>query len=230
MTIERLNNIQLINADCMDVLRELPDNAFDLAIVDPPYSNAGGEVERTGGSWAKKYGKNIKRWDIAPSAEYFEQLMRVSRNQIIWGGNYFQLPPTRCFVIWKKLTISESFTMSMCEYAWTSFDANAKVFECMPQGKPGEQRIHPCQKPVELYTWLLKRYAKAGDKILDTHLGSGSICLAADAMGFELTGIELDPEYYDAAKERLIKQQSEPQLFAAEDFVCSAQESSSYLF
>lgn len=230
MTIEHLNNIRLINADCMDVLRELPDNAFDLAIVDPPYSNAGGEVERTGGSWAKKYGNNIKRWDIAPTAEYFEQLMRVSRNQIIWGGNYFQLPPTRCFVIWKKLTISESFTMAMCEYAWTSFEANAKVFECMPQGKPGEKRLHPCQKPVELYTWLLKRYAKRGDRILDTHLGGGSICLAADAMGFELTGIELDPEYYNAAKERLMKQQSEQQLFETEDLVDYTQKSGGYLF
>lgn len=174
METRQKDNIVLIHGDCMDYMRSLPDNAFDLAVVDPPYSKAGGSVERTGGTLAAKYGTSIRNWDIAPTDEYFRELFRVSRNQIIWGGNYFNLPPTRCFLIWRKLSISENFTMAMAEYAWTSFDGNAKVFDCAPQGKKNDPRIHPCQKPIALYKWILERYAKQGDRILDTHLGSGS--------------------------------------------------------
>lgn len=201
--MDRIGNINLIHGGCMDYLRSLPDNAFDLAIVDPPYSNENGKVWRTGGTWASKYGTAIKKWDTAPSDEYFVELCRVSRNQIVWGGNYFNLPPTRCFIVWRKLSISEKFTMAMAEYAWTSFDSNAKVFECAPQGTKKDPRIHPCQKPVALYKWLLERYAKEGDKILDTHLGSGSSSISAYELRFEFTGIEIDETYYNGAVDRL---------------------------
>lgn len=203
METRQKDNITLIHGDCMDYMRSWPDNAFDLAVVDPPYSKAGGNVGRTGGTWAAKYGTSIRNWDIAPSDEYFKELFRVSRNQIIWGGNYFNLPPTRCFLIWRKLSISENFTMAMAEYAWTSFDGNAKVFDCAPQGKKNDPRIHPCQKPIALYKWILKRYAKEGDKILDTHLGSGSSAIAAYDLGFEFVGIEIDDTYYKGAVDRL---------------------------
>lgn len=191
----------MLHGDCMEYLRQCPDNAFDLAIVDPPYSKAGGSVERTGGTWAAKYGTSIRNWDIAPSDEYFKELFRVSRNQIIWGGNYFNLPPTRCFLIWQK-HIPENFTMAMCEYAWTSFDANAKLFKYTSVGKKNDPRIHPCQKPIALYKWLLERYAKPGDKILDTHLGSASSAIAAWELDFDFTGIEIDNDYYESAVKR----------------------------
>ena len=213
MLTETFDKITLINGDCFDYMRTLPDNAFSLAVVDPPYSKANGNVERTGGTWAAKYGTSIRDWDIAPSDEYFKELFRVSRNQIIWGGNYFGLPPTRCFLVWRKLSISENFTMAMAEYAWTSFNANAKVFECAPQGNAKEPRTHPCQNPVALYAWILQNYAKEGDKILDTHLGSGSSAIAAHNLGFEFTGIEINQEYYEAAKQRLIKHQQQLTLF-----------------
>lgn len=202
----------LIHGDCMDYMRSLPDNAFDLAIVDPPYSKVGGGVYRTGGTWAAKYGTSIRNWDVAPSDEYFKELFRVSRNQIIWGGNYFNLPPTRCFLVWRKLSISEKFTMAMAEYAWTSFDSNAKVFDYAPQGKKNDPRIHPCQKPIALYRWILERYANEGDKILDTHLGSGSSAIAAYDLGFEFVGIEIDETYYNAAVKRFNEHVARPRL------------------
>lgn len=161
------------------------------------------EVERTGGGYAEEYGSKVKHWDIAPTEKYFDELSRVSKNQIIWGGNYFLLPPTRCFLVWRKLTISESFTMAMCEYAWTSFNDNAKWIEIAPQGTKGKERFHPTQKPEKLYAWILNNYAKKGFKILDTHLGSGSIAIACYDMGYDLTGYEIDKDYYDAAVKRL---------------------------
>jgi len=161
------------------------------------------KATRTGGGYAEKYGKKIEHWDIAPSPEYFKELFRVSQNQIIWGGNYFSLPPTRCFAIWRKLTISESFTMAMCEYAWTSFNDNAKWIELAPQGKAGEKRFHPTQKPVALYRWLLQQYAKPGDKIIDTHAGSASSLIACIEAGYEYIGFEIDKDYYTAACERI---------------------------
>ena len=142
-------------------------------------------------------------WDIAPSQEYFDELFRVSKNQIIWGGNYFNLPPTRCFLIWRKLSIPEKFSMAMCEYAWTSFNANAKVFECVPQGTKKDPRFHPTQKPIKLYQWIMNNYAKQGFRILDTHLGSGSSAIAAYDLGFEFVGIEIDDTYYKGAVDRL---------------------------
>lgn len=158
------------------------------------------EIERRGGQWASKYGNNINNWDIAPPQEYFDELFRVSKNQVIWGGNYFELPPTRCFLVWRKLTISENFTMAMAEYAWTSFNANAKVFEKAPQDKA---RFHPTQKPVELYEWILANFAKDGDKILDTHVGSASSLIACHNMGFQYVGFEINETYYKLSKERL---------------------------
>ena len=147
--------------------------------------------------------KKILAWDVAPGDDYFRELFRVSRDQIIWGGNYFTLPPARCFVVWRKLTITEQFTMSMAEYAWTSFNDNAKVFECAPQGSASETRIHACQKPVKLYAWLLGKYAKPGYKILDTHVGSASSLIACHNAGLQYWGFEIDPTYYAQAKERL---------------------------
>ena len=224
------------NRDCMDAMREFPDNFFNLAIVDPPYgggfTEGGGckgwftkyhtdgknigegvrfgglfdrykEDEQNGGNVGDKVRKKIIAWDVAPGDDYFQELFRVSRNQIIWGGNYFNLPPTRCFIVWRKLTISEKFTMAMAEYAWTSFNENAKVFECAPQGTANETRFHATQKPVKLYQWLLKHYAHDGDKILDTHVGSASSLIACHRAGLEYWGYEIDPIYYAKAKERL---------------------------
>ena len=195
------------NMDCVVAMKEFPDKFFDIAIVDPPYGDGGKDI---GGG--KRFGQRFDRykengeditWDIAPDEDYFKELFRVSRDQIIWGGNYFQLPPTRNFIVWRKLTISETFSMAMAEYAWCSINGNAKVFECAPQGKTGEMRFHPTQKPIALYTWLLKQYAKPGMKILDTHVGSASSLIACHRAGLEYWGFEIDPTYYKAAKERL---------------------------
>ena len=150
----------------------------------------------------EKIRKKIIAWDVEPKQEYFNELFRVSRNQIIWGGNYFSLPPARCFLIWRKLTISENFSMAMAEYALTSFNSNAKVFECAPQDPTGE-RFHPTQKPIKLYDWILQHYAKEGDKILDTHVGSASSLIAFENHGFDYVGFEIDEYYYKKAQERL---------------------------
>lgn len=160
------------------------------------------KIERTGGKYAEKYGCKISHWDVAPSQDYFKELARVSKNQIIWGGNYFDLPPTRCFLVWRKLTISDQFSMAMVEYAWTSFSENAKWVEMAPQGTKKEQRFHPTQKPIKLYGWILNNYAKPGMRILDTHLGSGSSAIAAHSFGCDFVGCELDKDYYDAAVNR----------------------------
>ena len=145
-------NTEVYNMDCMEYMRTLPDKAFQLAIVDPPYGLDRKSTQGAGKLKNRELNKAdiARRWDTAPTEEYFKELRRVSENQIIWGGNYFPLPPTRCFLIWRKLTISENFTMAMAEYAWTSFNSNAKVFEFAPQGKAGDTRFHPTQKPVEL--------------------------------------------------------------------------------
>lgn len=158
-----------------------------------------------------KVRKKIVAWDVAPKEEYFQELFRISRNQIIWGGNYFSLPPTRCFLILRKTNIPENFSMAMCEYAWTSFNGNAKVFDFNMQGQPG--RFHPTQKPVELYEWILTRFAKEGDKILDTHLGSGSSRIAAYNLGFDFVGCEIDREYYEKQEERFAAHTAQMSLF-----------------
>ena len=210
------------NCDCMEAMREYPDKYFDLAIVDPPYGSGGveeWEKKTRFGSCFDKYkkpgrtgdGKKIIDWDIAPGKEYFDELFRISKHQIIWGGNYFNehIPSNRNFIIWRKLTISKSFSMAMAEYAWTSLNGNAKVFECTPQGTKAEPRFHPTQKPVALYEWLLSQYANKGDKILDTHAGSGSSLIACHRMGFEITAFEIDKEYYQKAKARLEEEKAQ---------------------
>lgn len=173
--------------------------------------HGGGKPERTGGTWAAKYGKKIIAWDVAPGKEYFEQLFRVSRQQIIWGGNYFELPATRCFLVWDKCQ-SVNFSMAMAEYAWCSFNDNAKIFRKPPMGKPGE-RFHPTQKPVELYAWIFARYAKPGMRILDTHLGSGSSRIAAYDAGLDFEGYEIDKTYFDKQEERFKKHTQQINMF-----------------
>ena len=166
---------------------------------------------RTGGTWSTKYQTNggifdhdIRHWDIAPEPVYFEQLWRISKNQIIWGGNYFDLPPTRCFIVWRKRNIpTEGFTMAPVEYAWTSFNRNAECFEKSSAGTPSKPRIHPTQKPVELYMWLLDKFAEPGMRILDTHVGSGSSLIACERMGFEYVGFEINRTYYRIASNRI---------------------------
>lgn len=183
--------------DCMEGMKSFPDKYFELAIVDPPYGIGDGKLT-SGGTWASKYKSGDAGWDTTPPPQYFEELFRVSKNQIIWGGNYFNLPPTRCFLIWDK--VAHMQTLSDCEFAWTSFDANAKIFQhCR---NTSEKRIHITQKPVKLYEWLLKNYAKPGDKILDTHLGSGSSRIAAYQFGFDFWGYEIDPDYFKESDER----------------------------
>lgn len=199
---------QVFNRDCMEAMKEFPDKFFELAIVDPPYG-IGDKKLTQGGTWATKYKTGDAAWDIAPTKEYFSELVRVSENQIVWGGNYFNLPPTRCFLIWDKKAHME--TLADCEYAWTSFDSNAKIFQHVRN--TNEQRIHITQKPIALYKWLLKNYAKEGDKILDTHLGSGSSRIAADSLGFDFWGYELDKEYFDASCKRFDQYKAQLNLF-----------------
>ena len=144
--------------------------------------------------------KKIISWDYAPNEEYFKELFRVSKNQIIWGGNYFILPPTRCFLIWEKTNVPENFTMAMAEYAWCSIQGNAKIFKYSAVGQEG--RFHPTQKPIALYEWILSKYAKQGDKILDTHLGSGSSRIACYNGGYDFWGYEIDKEYFEKQEQR----------------------------
>lgn len=157
---------------------------------------------------------NMKFGDenVAPAPEYFEALFRVSKNQIIWGGNYFLLPPTRGFIVWDKF-VGEDFSMAMCEYAWTSFNRNAKKVAVSPIGTARDPRVHPTQKPVKLYKWLLGNCAEPGQSILDTHMGSGSIAIACHDLGFDLTACELDADYFNAAMERIETHKKQGTLF-----------------
>lgn len=185
-----------LNIDCMDYMETIPDKYFDLAIVDPPYGININKSGRLG-----HYGGLGKTWDNSvPDDKYFDELFRVSKNQIIWGGNYFDLPPTRCFLIWDKQQ-PQNVSFASCEFAWTSFNLSAKTFYKRPQNAD-IYRIHPTQKPISLYQWLLNNYAKKGDKILDTHLGSGSSRIAAYKLGFDFVGCELDEEYFEAQEKR----------------------------
>jgi site-specific DNA-methyltransferase (adenine-specific) len=203
------DKITITNEDNMLLMARYPDNYFDLAIVDPPYRDTNQPTKdmRNNGS--------MKSLEGRPQKEYFDELVRVSKNQIIWGANNFQLPQFMGFIVWKKLTISEDFTMSMAEIASLSngLSTTSKIFEYAPQGKKEDPRIHPTQKPKELYKWILDKYAKQGDKILDTHLGSGSIAIACHDYGFELTACELDKEYYDKAIQRIQNYVAQQKLF-----------------
>ena len=199
---------QVFNRDCMEAMREFPDKFFELAIVDPPYGI--GEKLVNGGTWARERKSEYSEWDKVPNPEYFNELFRVSEHQIIWGGNYFDLPPCRCFIVWDKPQMRIP-TMADCEFAWTSFDSVAKIASILQE--KGKERIHLAQKPIALYKWLLKNYAKPGDKILDTHLGSGSSRIAADQMGFDFWGYELDKDYFEASVKRFNQYKAQTVLF-----------------
>ena len=212
--------INITNEDNMELMSRYNDNHFDLAIVDPPYGikESGGKFRTKKNRPSYEKSKNIhkhkkKNWDNSiPKNEYFNELKRISKNQIIFGGNYFieNIPQANssCWVVWDK-NIGGDF--ADCELAWTSFKSAVRKFFGHPfMGTYGGKfRIHPTQKPVKLYEWLLMNYAKEGDKILDTHLGSGSIAIACHNLGFDLTACELDKEYYEAAMKRIKEHQSQ---------------------
>ena len=208
----------------MELMARYEDDYFDLAIVDPPYGiNEKGERNLTGDRRTKKWknpkSQQYKTFDDSkpPKKEYFKELQRVSKNQIIWGGNYFteHLKPSKGWIVWnKKADIKEH--LSMAELAWSSFDRKCNMYDHLWAGfkkKYKVDRIHPTEKPLQLYEWLLQNYAKKGDKILDTHLGSGSIAIACHNLGFELTACELDREYYEAAIHRLEQHKKQLTLF-----------------
>ena len=205
--------MKLVNADCMTLMAEYDDNHFELAIVDPPY---GIERFKRGALRFDKSekAKNGLKWDIKPPIEYFKELFRVSKNQIIWGANNFTLPPTEYFCIWDKRQTVDNFATA--EYAWVSMGLKkpAKIFVYgIHQHNADKGKIHPTQKPVKLYKWLLENYAKPGDKILDTHGGSFSIAIACHYLGFDLTACELDKDYYDAAMKRIKQETAQISLF-----------------
>ena len=204
----------IYNVDCVEYMKLLPDNSFDLAIVDPPYRNQN-ENAPTKDMRNNRFVKGQGLGSM-PTQEYFNELYRVSKNQIIWGANNFQLPQFKGFIVWKNLTISQEFTMSMAEIASISekLGTVSKIFELQPQGSLQDPRIHPTQKPIKLYEWLLTNYAKQGDKILDTHLGSGSHAVACNNLGFELTACELDKDYYEASIKRITQATAQERLFA----------------
>jgi site-specific DNA-methyltransferase (adenine-specific) len=204
------NMLTVTNEDNMELMARYPDKYFDLAIVDPPYGiNVNESIGRRKGM--KHSGHKKAVWDNEiPTAEYFDELFRVSKNQIIWGANYFVMPPTKCFIIWDKC-YSEDVTFSRYEYAWSSFNITSKGF--VFNGQANKDKIHPTQKPVALYKWLLDKYAKENDKILDTHLGSGSIAIACHDYGFDLTACELDKEYFDKAMQRINNHTAQQKLF-----------------
>lgn len=197
------------NMDCMEYMRTLPDKAFDLAVVDPPY---GLPKESSSGSGKLKHRAfnrgHILAWDSAPDEEYFTELFRISEHQVIWGGNYFPMPPSRCFLVWDKLQPFPNF--SRCEYAWTNFSNPSKLFS---YDNRYAGKIHPTQKPVELYAWVYGMFARPGDKILDTHLGSGSSRIAAYDAGLDFVGCEIDPVYFTAQEDRYQRHIAQMSLF-----------------
>ena len=198
------DKIELYNCDNMELMAKYPDNYFDLAIVDPPYG-----IGISSNPVRQQHQK--KDWDSAiPTKEYFNELFRVSKNQIIWGGNYFDLPPSRGFFIWDKKQ-PHDFSLAMCEMAWSSIQKPAKMWSLSVLKE--QNKIHPTQKPIQLYEWLLMNNAEEGFKILDTHLGSMSIAIACHDYGFELVGCELDKEYYDKGIQRVKNHISQQKLF-----------------
>ena len=214
-----------INADCMEYLKEFPDNYFDLAIVDPPYGGVtqGGYMSnKMGGGVAKNRNDyHLGVWQYGrPSDDYFKELLRVSKNQIIWGGNYYAslLPDSQGWIVWDKEK-PEGVSFADAELAWTSFDVATRIFKFawngMLQGdmKNKEAKIHPTQKPVRLYEWCLSRYAKDGDTILDTHVGSGSSLIACHETDHKYIGFEIDPVYYEKAKQRIDEASSQVNIF-----------------
>jgi site-specific DNA-methyltransferase (adenine-specific) len=203
----------ITNEDNIELMSRYEDKYFDLAIVDPPYGidinvNMGRRKAHKNSNYHKFAGSDSS----IPSKEYFDELFRVSENQIIWGGNYMTdyLYPSSCWLLWDK-GFSEEVTFAQFELAWSSFKSSAKKYDF--NAAANRNRIHPTQKPLKLYEWLLINYAKEGDKILDTHLGSGSIAIACHNLGFDLTACELDKDYYNAAIKRLKQHQAQLTIF-----------------
>ena len=214
LTIPRvIGCLSFFNADNLEIMRGFVDNEFDLAIVDPPYGldlanmNMGiGKSKKASKIENRKW--KPKDWDKeTPNNEYFTELKRISKNQIIWGGNYFELPPCKNYIIWDK-EIPEGLSFADCELAWTSFDCAHKMFRYSAYLDKAS-KFHPTQKPIRLYEWILKKYAKENARILDTHLGSGSIAIAIekanrlDKMNLQFVGIEIDKEYFEKALNRI---------------------------
>ena len=205
----------ITNEDNMEMMARYEDNYFDLAIVDPPYGYGDKKTDILNFRQKEQH----REWNIAPSDEYFKELFRVSKNQIIWGGNYFPFLwgfGGRCFIYWHKGNPVPNFADG--ELAWTSFDKNAKQFDYRYYGNlegntSASKKFHPTQKPVKLYEWLLMNYAKDGYRILDTHLGSGSFAIACHNLGYDLTACELDKEYYDAAMKRIEQHKAQIRMF-----------------
>ena len=221
--------LKITNEDNMELMSSYKDNYFDLAIVDPPYGigfDGNTTVKGKSGkanTFSNKQHHKKKGWDEnRPSKEYFKELQRVSRNQIIWGGNYFAdlLPAKKGWIYWdKKITNANNKNYSDGELAYSSFNCILRKFTYDWIGfgylnNPQKQKkIHPTEKPIKLYEWLLMNYAKQGDKILDTHLGSGSIAIACHNLGFDLTACELDKEYFDSAMKRINNHKSQIRMF-----------------
>lgn len=208
------DRLDLRLGDCMDLMRDTPDGFYDLAIVDPPYGigvgdNKAGMGRRKGDARATY---KMGDWDSSPPPqEYFSEIRRVSQNQIVWGANHFiEMMPMNspCWLIWDK-RFSNEVSFAAAELAWTSFKSTAKKFECHPVQ---DGRIHPTQKPVALYNWLLANYAKPGQRILDTHLGSGSIAIACHYFRAHLTATEIDPDYFAAAIDRIERETQQVEL------------------
>ena len=184
---------KVFNIDCLEYMKTLPNKCFDLCIADPPYG-----IGIAKNQFRQKHSR--KEWDNnIPTQEYFDEIFRISKYAIIWGGNYFNLPPNKHFVIWDKIQPFD-FSSAMCEYAWSNIDSPAKIFRYRVTTE--KNKIHPTQKPIELYAWLLNNYAEKGYKIFDPFVGSGSIRIACDSLGYDFIGCELDKEYYDLQEKR----------------------------
>jgi site-specific DNA-methyltransferase (adenine-specific) len=200
------DKINLHHTDCMDFMRGIPDGYYELAIVDPPYG-----IDRNGMNMGNSiFNKDDKKWDDSiPTPEYFDELFRVSKNQIIWGGNYFPLPQSQYFAIWDKGETMYGRDFAECEFAWVK-SGGTRIYKKSPNQL---ERIHPTQKPPQLYKYLLDKYAKPNDKILDTHGGSMSIAIACHDYGFDLDLCELDKEYFDKGVQRVKNHVAQQKLF-----------------
>jgi site-specific DNA-methyltransferase (adenine-specific) len=206
---EEMKN-KIILADCMDIMKDIPDKYFELAIVDPPYGIGADSMTMGKGSGNDTGKFKSSGWDNnIPDKKYFDELFRISQNQIIWGGNYYNLGPARCYLLWDKIDYNSDFASA--ELSWTSFDKVVKTFRHARKWK--ENKIHPTQKPVALYRWLLQNYANPGDKIIDTHSGSGSLACACHLEKFDFLAIEKDEDYYKSSCERLETLRSQGTLF-----------------
>ena len=204
MIVKMLIKSEVHLIDCMEFMRSVPDNFYSLAVVDPPYGIGASKMQM--GNNAKKKWSKGKNWDNeTPTDEYWKQLFRVSKNQIVWGGNYFELPLTKSWIVWDKNNGESGF--ADCELAWTSFNKPMRIKKIHWTGSASNWedtngKIHPTQKPIKLYDWIFKNYAKPGDTILDTHMGSQSSRISAYKAGLDYTGCELDPEYFEQGNQR----------------------------